>query len=131
MLEGIDAGVWSAAEFDARDFWLSTEDFPPICWNVPIYDEHGVFVAIVDGLVEELSFVWQIDSVEHHFATPEQVQATLEYHRRLRHVGLHVHSTRPTQIRDDPDGERADIRAGLATARLLPPARIRVGSTAA
>jgi hypothetical protein len=127
VLEGVGAGVWSAAEFDARDFWLSTEDFPPICWNVPVYDEHGVFVAIVDGLVEDLGFVWQIDSVEHHFATPEQVQATLEYHRRLRNVGLHVVSTRPAQVRDDPVGAREDIRGGLATARLLPPARIRIG----
>lgn len=130
VLAGIEAGVWSAAEFDARDFWLATEGLPPISWNVPIHDERGAFVAVVDGLVEEVGFVWQIDSVEHHFATPEQVQATLEYHRRLRNVGLHVHSTRPAQVRDDPDGARADIRSGLTTASLLPPPRIRVGVTA-
>jgi hypothetical protein len=131
VLPALEDGVWSAAEYEGRDFWMAREDLPAIEWNVPIYDEHGRFLAIADGLVRELGFVWLLDSVEYHFATPDQVRATLAYHRRLRAVGLHVLSTRPTQRRDDPDGLYADILDALATAALLPPPRVRYGAPAA
>lgn len=131
VLGALDAGVWSAAEFDARAFWESTPCLPPIAWNVAIHDERGRFVAIADGLVEEVGFVWEIDSVEYHFSTPEQVQATLVRQRRLREVGLHVLSSRPAQRRDDPEGLRADIRANLEIARHLPPPRVTYRPSAA
>ena len=131
VLAAVDDGVLSPAEFEAREFWNSIDDLPAISWNVTVYDERGRFVATVDGLVEELGFVWEIDSVEQHFATPEQVRETVERQRCLRAVGLHVLSTRPSQRRDDPDGVAADIHAGLEIARLLPPPRIRLVSLSA
>lgn len=125
VLPAMTDGVWSTAEYEAREFWQSWTDLPGIEWNVTLYHENGEFLAIADGLVRNLGFVWQIDSVEHHFATPEQVQGTLDYQRRLRTAGLHVLSTRPAQRRDDPDGLHIDILDALATAALLPAPRVR------
>ncbi|MDD7967384.1 hypothetical protein [Actinomycetospora lemnae] len=127
VLEAARAGVLSPAEFNARSLWESFDDLPPIEWNVDVFDERGRFVATVDGLVREHDFVWEIDSVEQHFATPEQVRATSERQRRLRAVGLHVLSTRPTQGREDPDGVHDDICANLRIAAALPQAPVVYG----
>ncbi|MEJ2885882.1 hypothetical protein [Actinomycetospora aeridis] len=131
VLQAVEDGVWSAAEYEAREFWRSRPDLPEIEWNVRIYDEHGRFLAIADGLVRDLGFVWQIDSVEYHFATPEQVEETLAYQRRLRAVGLHVLSTRPAQVSGDPDGLHIDVLDALAAAALLPAPRVSYGSPTA
>jgi hypothetical protein len=125
VLGAVEDRVWSAAEYEMREFWQSWDDLPEIEWNVRLHDEDGAFLAIVDGFVEEIGFVLQVDSVEHHFATPDQVQATLAYQRRLRAAGLHVLSARPAQRRRDPEGLHADILDALATAALLPPPRVR------
>ena len=130
VLPAIEDGVWSAAEFETREFWNSWEDLPEIEWNVALYDENGAFLAIVDGLVREVGFVLQIDSVEFHFATPQQVQQTLNYQRLLRAAGLQVLSVRPAQRRDDPEGLHTDILDALATAALLPAPRVRYEAAA-
>jgi hypothetical protein len=127
VLEAVRAGVLSPAEFSAREFWESFDDLPPLEWNINVYDEDGRFVATVDGLCRERGFVWEIDSVEQHFATPEQVSATLARQRRLRALGLHVLGTRPTQRRDDPHGLHEDILANLAIAAALPAPRALYG----
>jgi hypothetical protein len=93
VLPAVEDGVLSPAEFEARELWNSTQGLPPIAWNVAVYDERGRFVARVDGLVEEIGFVWEIDSLEHHFATPDQLREMAERQRLLRSVGLHVVST--------------------------------------
>ncbi|MEJ2861108.1 hypothetical protein [Actinomycetospora flava] len=125
VLAAVDEGVWSAAEYELREFWHQWADLPEIEWNVKLYDEDGRFLAIADGFVKDLGFVLQVDSVEHHFATPDQVQETLTYHRRLRAAGLQVLSVRPAQRRDDPDGLHTDVLDALATAALLPAPRVR------
>jgi hypothetical protein len=124
VLDAAISGVRSPVEFTAREFWESFDDFPPMEWNVSVYDEAGRFVATVDGLVRELGFVWEIDSVDHHFATPDQVRATLARQRRLRAVGLHVHGSRPRQQWEDPRGLREDLLAHLAIAAALPAPRV-------
>ena len=123
VLASVDAGVRSAAEFDARAWWLRQHGLPPARWNVRVRDEEGRLVGIVDVLVEEVGFALEIDSVEEHFATPEQVADTAARRRALRAVGLQVLSTRPSQIRDDPAGVLQDVRDGLAIAALLPAPR--------
>jgi hypothetical protein len=92
-----------------------------------VYDLSGRTIAIVDALVEEVGFAWEIDSVEYHFATPDQVEATLRRRRALRAVGLSVVSTRPSQRRDDPAGTLQDVRDGLRVAAALPAARAIYG----
>lgn len=131
VLEAAGAGVRSPVEFTARDFWESFDDFPRMEWNVSVYDQAGRFVAIVDGLVRELGFAWEIDSVDHHFATPDQVRETLGRQRRLRAVGLHVFGSRPRQQDDDPRGLREDLLAHLAIAAALPPPRAVYGPSPA
>ncbi|MHC1558690.1 hypothetical protein ACR9E3_07025 [Actinomycetospora sp. C-140] len=127
VLKAAGAGVLSPVEFTARDFWESFDDFPTMEWNVSVYDEDGRFLATVDGLVRELGFVWEIDSVEHHLATPEQVRATLARQRLLRSVGLHVLGSRPRQQHDDPQGLREDLLAHLGIAAVLPAPRVHYG----
>jgi hypothetical protein len=123
VLRAVADGVHSAAEFAAREWWLRQRDLPPARFNAPVLDERGRFIAIVDVLVEELGFAWEIDSVEAHFATPEQVEETARRRRALTGVGLHVLGTRPVQQRDDSAGTRRDVLDALAVAALLPPPR--------
>ena len=123
VLRAVVDGVHSAAEFVARDWWLDRSDLPPARFNARVLDERGRFVAIVDVLVEESGFVWEIDSVEAHFSTPEQVEETARRRRALTAVGLHVLGTRPGQLRGDPEGTHQDVRDALAVAALLPPPR--------
>jgi hypothetical protein len=127
VLRAVLAGIRSAAEFDARGWWLAQPDLPPARFNVRVCDLYGRTIGIVDALVEELGFAWEIDSVEYHFATPDQVEATLRRQRALRAVGLHVVSTRPSQQRDDPAGTLQDVRDGLAVAAALPAPRAIYG----
>ena len=123
VLRAVRDGVHSAAEFVARDWWLTRADLPPARFNARVLDERGRFVAVVDVLVEELGFVWEIDSVEAHFATPEQVDETARRRRALTGVGLHVLATRPAQLRHDSEGTHRDVLDALAVAALLPPPR--------
>jgi hypothetical protein len=123
VLRAVLAGIRSAAEFDAREWWEAQDGLPPARFNVRVSDPTGRSIAVVDALVEEVGFVWEIDSVEWHFATPDQVEATLRRQRALRALGLHVVSTQPSQRRDDPAGTLRDVRDGLAVAAALPPAR--------
>lgn len=123
VLRALVEGVRSAAEFDARAWWLAQPGLPPAHFNVRVRDLNGTTVGIVDVLVGGVGFVWEIDSVAWHFATPEQVEATARRARALRGVGLHLLSTRPAQLRDDPTGVLRDVQDGLATAAALPPPR--------
>jgi hypothetical protein len=119
VLRAVAAGVRSAAEFDAREWW-SSRGLPPARFDVRILRPDGRLLALVDAYVEEVGFVWEIDSVEAHFATPDQVEATMRRRRSLRDAGLVVVGTRPAQVHDDPDGVEKDIDDGLTVAALLP-----------
>ncbi len=94
---------------------------------MPVYDLGGRLVGIADFLVDECGFVWECDSVAEHFATPGQVQRTAERARAFREVGIHLVSTRPEQLRDDPHGVETDIRQGLEVAAAMPPPRVTYG----
>lgn len=123
VLRAVAGGARSAAEFDARAWWLAQPELPAARFNVRVRDLSGRTVGVVDALVEDVGLAWEIDSVEHHFATPDQVDATARRQRALRAVGLHVVSTRPSQRRDDEVGVLRDLRDGLAVAAALPAPR--------
>jgi hypothetical protein len=127
VLSAIADGVESPKEFLFHHFWRSVADLPPMRANVPVYDLDGRKVGIADFLVDEYGFVWECDSVQEHFATPDQVQATAERARRFREVGLFLLSTRPEQLRDDPRGVETDIRQSLEIAASMPPPRVTYG----
>lgn len=124
VLRAVHGGVRSGAEYECREWWIAQPELPEAEWNVRVLDEDGTVVAIADALVRGVGFVWEIDSVEQHFATPEQVEATARRRRRLLALGLYVVSTRPTQRRDDPDGVKRDLLDGLAIAARMPPPRV-------
>jgi hypothetical protein len=127
VLRTIADGVESPKEFGFYEFWTSLPDLPHVRGNVPVYDLDGRLVGIADFLVDEYGFAWECDSVEAHFATPDQVQATAERARRFREVGIHLLSTRPRQLRDDPRGVETDIRQALTVAASMPPPRVIYG----
>ncbi|PVZ08516.1 hypothetical protein [Actinomycetospora cinnamomea] len=124
VVRSLLAGVWSAAEFEARDWWIA-RGLPDARFNVGVLDPRGRLLGIVDVIVEDVGFGWEIDSVEAHFATPDQVEATARRRRLLRGAGLVVVGSRPTQVRDDGDGVEQDILDGLAVAALLPAPDVR------
>lgn len=124
VLRAIEDGVRSAAEFEAREWWNAHPELPTARFNVCVLDATGRQVGIVDVLVEDVGFAWEIDSTEHHFATPEQVEWTARRQRALRAVGLHVVGTRPSQRRDDPAGTLRDVLDGLTVAAALPAPRV-------
>ncbi len=127
VLRVVAAGVESPTEFRYYEFWAALPGLPALRCNVPVYDLDGAQLAIVDFLADEVGFVWESDSVQEHFATPDQVLATAERARPLRDVGLYVLSTRPHQLHDDPQGVETDIRQGLAIAAAMPPPRVVYG----
>lgn len=127
VLASITDGVESPKEFVFLEFWRSVPDLPAVRANVPVYHLDGRQIGIADFLVEECGFVLECDSVQEHFATPEQVQMTAERARRFREAGLYLLSTRPDQLRDDPRGVETDIRQGLEIATAMPPPRVTYG----
>lgn len=127
VLASIADGVESPKEFVFLEFWRSVPGLPPVRANVPVYDLDGRMVGIADFLVDEYGFVWECDSVQEHFATPDQVRMTAERARRFREVGLYLLSTRPGQLGDDRRGVETDIHQGLEIAASMPPPRVTYG----
>jgi hypothetical protein len=125
VLRGIRGGVRSAAEFDVRTWWLSQPELDPeVLFDVALFDDHGAFLGIADVYDEEIGLVVPVDSVEQHFATPEQVALTERQHRAYRSAGLHVLGIRPSRVRTDPAGLLDDVLDARRVAEALPTARV-------
>jgi hypothetical protein len=124
VLRAIHDGVRSAAEFDVRAWWLSQPELGPALFNVALFDEQQTFLGSADIFDEDAGLVVPVDSVEQHFATPEQVARTERQHRAYRSGGLHVLGIRPSRVRTDPDGLLRDVLDALRVAAALPPARV-------
>lgn len=124
VLRAIRGGVRSPAEYDVRTWWLSRPELEPALFNVALDDERGTFLGIADVYDEQTGLVVPVDSVEQHFATPEQVALTERQHRAYRSAGLHVLGIRPSRVRTDPDGLLQDVLDALRVAAALPPARV-------
>ena len=120
VLRAIDDGVRSAAEFDVHRWWFAQPTLPrEVLFNVRI-TMGGLLLGIADVYVPEIGLVLPIDSVEHHFTTPDQVEETERQHRAYRSAGLHVLGFRPTRVRRDPVGLLRDVLDAIAVARSLP-----------
>lgn len=124
VLRAIGDGVRSAAEHEVREWWLAQPDLAPVLMNVSLFDEDGRFLGIADIHDEETGLVVAVDSVEQHFATPEQVALTERQHRAYRSAGLHVIGIRPSRVRTDPVGLLRDVLDAERLAAALPPARV-------
>ncbi|MEJ2868899.1 hypothetical protein WCD74_14095 [Actinomycetospora sp. OC33-EN08] len=120
VLGAVARGVRSPAEFDALEFWDSL-GLGPAEWNIPLLDPEDLsLIAVPDAVVRKVGFAWEIDSVEEHFATIQQVLATKRRRQRLFDRNVYVVSTRPSERRTDPRGVRREIEKGLEIASRMP-----------
>ena len=121
VLRAIVAGARSAAEVDFHDWWFAQPELAShtILFNMRVSDRTGL-LGIADGYLPEIGLVLPIDSVEHHFTTPDQVEETERQHREYRSAGLHVYGIRPSRIRTDSRGLLRDVLDAIAVAENLP-----------
>lgn len=87
-LSDIRDGARSAAEATAAAR-LARADVPPFELNVPVVDEHGTLLYIVDELWRELRAAVEIDSREYHFSEADW-EKTLGRHNALTRYGLAI-----------------------------------------
>jgi hypothetical protein len=111
-IEEVQAGAWSAPEGRALRL-LRTANVPHFQPNAHIWLPDGTHL-IVDFLWPELRAVLEIDSVEHHFLTPEQREATDERHLLLSTAGYAVTHRTPWAITRRPDRFVLGIERWLA-----------------
>lgn len=93
-------GAASIAEAELRDL-CRAGGLPPYEANVPIVDERGLVVAVVDALWRDLRAALEVDSQAHHFLQP-QWAATMTRHNRLTIAGLAVTHYPPKRLRQQP-----------------------------
>jgi hypothetical protein len=103
---------------------LSRPELDPVFFNVALFDEQQTLLGIADIYDEHAGLVVPVNSVEQHFATPDQVALTERQHRAYRSAGLHVLGIRPSRVRTDPDGLLQDVLDARQVAEALPPAKI-------
>lgn len=121
ILRAAGRGVRSAAELDLHDWWFADPDLAKytILFNVRLVTG-SMLLGIADGYLPDVGLVLPVDSVEHHFMTPEQVESTERQHRAYRSAGLHVFGVRPSRLRLDPTALRQDVLAAIRVAEQLP-----------
>lgn len=125
VLRAVADGVRSAAEFDFHTWWSRHPDLPSgVVFNVRISNAAGL-LGIADAYLPEIGLVLPIDSVEQHFATPDQVIETERQHRAYRAAGLHVLGVRPSRITSDSAGLHRDVLDAIAVAASLPAPLVR------
>jgi hypothetical protein len=90
-------GARSAAEAEAARR-LARGPVPPFELNVPVVDEYGTLLYVVDELWRELRAAVEIDSREYHFSV-EDWEATLARHNELTRYGLAITHYPPRQVR--------------------------------
>ena len=118
-LGDVRAGVRSAPEAELRDLLL-TSDLPRPVFNVPVLDEDGMTVAVVDVLFSAARVVVEVDSVEWHHADIDLVDATDARHNRLEQRGFAVLHFTPRAIRRRPAQVLAVIRATVIARSTVP-----------
>ena len=89
-------GARSAAEATAARR-LAAGPVPPFELNVPVVDERGRLLYVVDMLWRELRAALEVDSREYHFSV-EDWEATLERHNDLTRYGLAITHYAPRRL---------------------------------
>lgn len=108
----------SVAEVQAQKLY-ATSGLPEMVHNTDIFDADGNFLGRPDGYVDDVAFGWQLDSLQHHLSPADHAQ-TMARRTTMERGGLIMVAHLPQQIRDDPAGVLADLRAGYARALARP-----------
>ncbi|MGH8962967.1 MAG: hypothetical protein ACRDWT_17565 [Jatrophihabitantaceae bacterium] len=111
-LEEVGAGAWSAPEGRAARI-LRAADVPPFEQNARVDLPDGTFV-IVDFLWRALRAVLEIDSIEHHHTTPEQIERTGDRHLKLESAAFSVTHRTPWLVFNEPERFARGIERWLA-----------------
>ncbi len=106
-------GARSAAEARAARI-LAASDVPPFELNVPILDQAGTLIRVVDILWRELRAALEIDSREFHY-TEAEWQATLRRHNQLTRCGLSATHYPPRQVNRNRTAFVAEVYEWLQT----------------
>jgi len=100
-------GARSAAEAAAAAR-LGRGGVPPFELNVPVVDEQGELIFVVDVLWRELRAALEIDSREYHFSETDWL-ATLDRHNELTRYGLAVSHYAPSIVTKRGAGWVAEV----------------------
>lgn len=116
----------SVAEARAQKLYATT-DLPKMVHNRPVHGPDGELICIPDGWIDLVGLGWQIDSLAHHLS-PADHAATMAKRAAMEKAGAIMLSHLPSQIRDDPMGVVADLRAGYERALARPRPNLHLGS---
>lgn len=108
----------SIAEVHAQKLYAMS-GLPEMVHNVDIFDARGTFLGRPDGYIDDVAVGWQIDSLQHHLSPADHAK-TMARRGTMERGGLIIVSHLPQQIRDDPAGVLADLRAAYARALARP-----------
>lgn len=100
-IEDAAGGAWSAPEGRAARL-LRAANVPPFEQNATIWLPNGRFL-VVDFLWRELRAVLEIDSREHHFASPDQIESTEDRRLLLAAAGFTSAHKTPYQVAHEPE----------------------------
>ena len=118
VLLDVAEGVRSAAERQAKAVWQRA-GLPEAWWNVAVHDEDGRFLGVADCWVDDVAMVWETESSEWHMS-PADHDATVERAAAFTAAGAVYTATEPKELRTDPQGVAAVLRATYERARTRP-----------
>jgi hypothetical protein len=118
VLRELRDGVRSPAEAWARSL-IASSRIPIPRWNVRIYTESGLFLAMPDAWFDDVALAWEIDSYEFHLS-PADYARTLARHAAMTAAGVVVLHTLPSRLRSERRSVRAEVEAAYDQARRRP-----------
>jgi hypothetical protein len=110
-LAEIGDGVRSVAEADARALILRS-DLPRPMFNARLFDENGVFIAMVDAWWQEAGVAAEMDSRAYHLTAGDQDRTTERHDRLVAHGILILHFP-PKRLKTDASGVIGDLRSAI------------------
>lgn len=123
VLADVAAGVRSAAERAAKQFWPST-GLPEAWWNAAIWDSEGRFLGYGDCWLDEVAMLWEIESSEWHL-DPAAHEYTVKRAARFTASGVVYVASKPKMVLNERAEVAVTLRAAYAQAcaRQRPPLR--------
>lgn len=118
VLRELRDGVRSPAEAWARSL-IASSRIPTPRWNIRIYTESGLFLAMPDAWFDDVALAWEIDSYDFHLS-PADYARTLARHAAMTAEEIIVVHTLPSRIHTEPRVVLAELEATYDQARCRP-----------